>query len=346
MNVARELAGFPLLDALPWPAILLDATGTITHINQAMSDRDLQARELIGQRLPDALPEYHAALNGDPSWLRMQDADVTRSINGGLVHEHLWLRRVADGACLIIVDETRHRDIEARAAQSAQTARLASLGFMLAGACHEVSNPLAAAHSMVQLLQADPGASKEALRRGLANIGHNVRRVLDISRRLNNFSRVGEEEWRCIRIDWAVEEALMCLRQDQAFGSIIVEHSANAHATVLGSLGQLQQLFFNIFLNAAQAMQGSGQLGISLRCVDPALVEVTVQDTGPGIEPRHLPRLFEAFYTTKPSGMGTGLGLAISNEIAHEHGGTIVAQNCSGGGAMFLIRLPLQQRPA
>jgi signal transduction histidine kinase len=112
---------------------------------------------------------------------------------------------------------------------------------------------------------------------------------------------------------------------------------------VAGDRDQLEQVFTNIFLNAAQAMNGSGRLVISTRRIAPAQAEVSVHDSGPGIAPGHLPRLFEPFFTTKPAGQGTGLGLAISNEIAAEHGGNLRAENHPEGGACFYLTLPLSQ---
>jgi len=221
-----------------------------------------------------------------------------------------------------------------------QTQRLAALGFMLAGVCHEVSNPLAAIHSMLQILQSKRGVSAETLDRGLASIGANIARVLAITRKLGDFSRVGGEAPTRVAIDAAMEAAIALLRHsDQAPGVSVAWRGASG-AAVLARVGQLEQVFFNLLLNAAQAMRGEGRIDAHLRLEGAAAV-IALRDSGPGIAPENLARVFDPFFTTKPPGEGVGLGLAISNEVAHELGGAIQAYNHPQGGACFEITLPL-----
>ena len=221
----------------------------------------------------------------------------------------------------------------------AQRSRLAAMGFMLAGVCHEVSNPLAAIHSMVQILQSKRGVSQETLDKGLANIASNMGRVLAITRKLGDFSRVGTDSPAPVSVDQEVEEAASLLRHSQWGGTLGFEYSGAAEAEVLARSGQLQQVIFNILLNAAQAMQGEGNIEV-VAAVEPAHVCLSVRDDGPGIAPENLARVFEPFFSTKPGGEGTGLGLAISFEIIHELGGTMRASNNAGGGACLRIELP------
>lgn len=228
------------------------------------------------------------------------------------------------------------------ALDEAQTARLAALGFMVAGVCHEVANPLTAVHSMVQLLQSGP-LPPETLERGLANIATNVQRVLAITRKLNDFSRASQEARRAVPIDDPVVEALQTVRQDPLFRDVEIEHVHQPQLRVACVREQLAQVYANVLLNAAQAMEGRGRIVIESRCVGHALAEVSIRDSGPGIAPGHLARLFEPFFTTKPAGQGTGLGLAISNEIVMEHGGAMRAENHPLGGACFGIVLPLHE---
>jgi C4-dicarboxylate-specific signal transduction histidine kinase len=220
----------------------------------------------------------------------------------------------------------------------AQTQRLASLGFMLAAVCHEVSNPLAAVSSMLQILQSRRGVTPETLEKGLASISANVARVLAITRKLGEHSRVGGEAPEPLAIDEAVETAVTLLRQT-GFDQVQVQYKGVTGATVLARPGELEQVLFNIFLNAAQAMQGAGRIEARTR-LDNGQIELRVRDTGPGIAPEHLGRVFEPFFTTRRPGEGTGLGLAISYEIVHELGGTIHATNDARGGALFQLLLP------
>lgn len=229
-----------------------------------------------------------------------------------------------------------HRDAQLDAAQSA---RLAALGFMVAGVCHEVANPLTAIHSMVQLLQSSHPLAPETLERGLENIAANVQRVLNITRTLNEFSRAGNMQRARINVNLPVANALQNVRQRALFAKIQIKHGGSPDLYVLAVPDQIEQVFTNILLNAAQAMDGDGCIVIASRQID-GNVEVSVRDSGPGIAPGYLPRLFEPFFTTKPTGQGTGLGLAISNEIAIEHGGSLRVENHPDGGACAYVTLP------
>jgi signal transduction histidine kinase len=220
----------------------------------------------------------------------------------------------------------------------AQTQRLASLGFMLASVCHEVSNPLTAVSSMLQILQSKRGITSETLEKGLASIEANIARVLAITKKLGDFSRVtGEAAPR--PLDEVVETAAALLRHSPQGEGIEVEYNGAPGATVLTRPGELEQVVFNIFLNAAQAMQGTGRIEAKAK-QENGHIALLVRDTGPGIAPEHLERVFEPFFTTKAAGEGTGLGLAISYELVHELGGTIRAANHPQGGACFEVVLP------
>jgi C4-dicarboxylate-specific signal transduction histidine kinase len=220
----------------------------------------------------------------------------------------------------------------------AQTQRLAALGFMLAGVCHEVSNPLAAIHSMLQILQSKRGVSAETLDKGLASIGSNIARVLAITRKLGDFSRVGGESPAPVAIESAIEAATALLRHSDQ--RVTVAYPGARGATVLARPGQLEQVLFNVLLNAAQAMRGEGAIDVNVR-LDGASARIAIRDRGPGIAPEHLTRVFDPFFSTKPAGEGVGLGLAICNEIVHELGGAMRADNPPEGGACFEIALPL-----
>ena len=222
----------------------------------------------------------------------------------------------------------------------AQTQRLASLGFMLASVCHEISNPLAAIHSMLQILQSKRGVSPETLDKGLASIASNVARVLAITRKLGDFSRVGADAPAPVVVDTAMEAAIGLLRYSEQAPEIAVDYRGAPGAAVLARAGQLEQVIFNILLNAAQAMRGRGRIEIAARATSESVM-LSIRDHGPGIAAEHLARVFDPFFTTKPPGEGTGLGLAISYEIAHELRGTIRASNTPDGGACFEVTLPL-----
>jgi two-component system NtrC family sensor kinase len=225
-------------------------------------------------------------------------------------------------------------------AVNAQTQRLASLGFMVASVCHEVSNPLAAVHSMLQILQSKRGVTPETMDKGLASIAANIARVLAITRKLGDFSRVGGEAPAPVTIDNAMEAALALLRHSEQGPAVAVAYRGAPGAAVLARAGQLEQVIFNILLNAAQAMKGNGRIRADAK-VDERSVVLTVCDSGPGIPAEYLGRVFDPFFSTKPAGEGIGLGLAISSEIVHELGGALRAYNHADGGACFEVMVPL-----
>jgi len=328
-----------LVESLPWPALVVDECGFIVQANAALRENRATHGTLAGARLGDRHPEYEAALGGGSWWTQAQEVHASRLHDNRVVHERLVVRPMTGGACLFIEDVTRLRELEA---VDAQTARLASLGFMLAGACHAISNPLAAVYSMVQLLGNNPQAAAPDVQRGLAHIGHNVHRLLEVCQRLCGYSRATSEPAATFAVDEAIEESVLLLRQSGQLDRIELLRDAEPRAVVKGHVGELREVFQNLLLNAVQEMDGSGRLHVRTRVLDGGTVQVAIQDSGPGIAGAALERLFEPFFTTKRNGKGTGLGLALSREIVQQHGGRILARNGPDGGACFEVELPSQ----
>ena len=289
-------------------------------------------------RKPEALaPEMRALIDALPLPAMLSAPD------GALLHANAAMRAAPPGAresTSLAVGGIGDCTLTVVRPVDAQTQRLAALGFMLAGVCHEVSNPLAAIHSMLQILQSKRGVSAETLDRGLASIGANIARVLAITRKLGDFSRVGGEAPAPVAIDAAMEAAIALLRHSDQAPGVTLDYGGAGGARVLARPGQLEQVLFNLLLNAAQAMRGEGRIAAQVRHEGASAV-IAIRDGGPGIAPEHLPRVFEPFFSTKPAGEGVGLGLAICNEIAHELGGAMHAFNPPEGGACFELTLPL-----
>jgi signal transduction histidine kinase len=329
------------IDILPWPSALIADTGCVTRLNSAMEDLGFRLSGQGENHVCSLFPEYVAALQGDPRWLTPQEAKVTRETAFGPSHERLWIRRLEAGSLMIVSDETRLQELEA---SHVQNARLASLGFLLASVSHEINNPLSAISSIVQILQSKHVVSSEVRRKGIARIAENTRRLLLLTRKLTSFARADDTTRTRFSIDTALEEAFLQLKYDRLGETVALEHQRDERAIVLGYQGQMQQVFFNLFLNAAQAMTGRGTIAVTTTLAGSTTVTVTIDDTGPGIAADHFDDIFKPFFTTKPGG-GIGLGLAISNEIVDEHGGRIVAANKPHGGARFEIALPLAREP-
>jgi len=313
-----------ILEALPVAVAVIDARGGIVAANPAMQARAAALDGGFAARFPD----YHAVLAGDLTTVR--ELDVVRATAAGSVRERLAIQPSGAHAIVTVLDDLPGAD--------PQTTRLASLGFMVAGVCHEVSNPLAAIHSMVQILQSRRGASPEIFERGLASISSNIGRVLGITRTLTDFSRVNDDPLRTLALAQVGEEAASLLKHQTGPSAIAVDIAVADDALVRARPGELEQVVFNILLNAAQAMDGRGRVAVAGGRRG-ARVALAIRDQGPGIAAENLGRIFEPFFTTK-NGSGAGLGLAISSEIVHELGGDLRAENHPAGGARFLIDLP------
>jgi len=323
----------------PWPAIALDERAEVIACSDELPSAS--PMEHGHEPLRSRWPQYRAALSGGAALaLAPRSVETMRRDAGGrMLHERLILRRADWGACLFVVDETEQHALQA---SNLQTARLAALGFMIAGVSHELSNPLTSVHSIVQLLRSQEQPNADVLRKGLDSIGGNVQRILEISRRLLGFSRLGDEPRGPFLVALAIDEALVSARADGLFERIKLKVRHDPMAVVHGNIGQLREVISNLLLNAAQAMNGKGQIDVRTERRD-GRVDVAIVDGGPGIPPEVAPRVFDAFFTTKPSGGGTGLGLAISQQILIEHGGRLWFENNPDGGASFHAELPLVQ---
>jgi len=221
--------------------------------------------------------------------------------------------------------------------------KLASVGRLAAGVAHEIGNPLSAVLGFVELLQSDDLTDAERTE-FLARIHKETNRIHHIIRDLLDFARQGGEAERTdvtTDVRAALDDAVNLLRPQKELRSVEIVIDAPATLPiVVGAQHRLTQVMLNLLLNSADAMQGRGRIRIDIRIVpDTDQVEVVITDTGPGLAPEIMDRLFEPFATTKPVGAGTGLGLAVSHTLIEGMGGTISAENADGGGACFTIRL-------
>lgn len=344
ISPAEELL-FRFVDDLPWPVIVVSDDGQVIRVTKELRGNALLREGGRETRFEALFPEYFSVLQGEVRWRVAQEVEVSHQLVEGAVRERLILRRFSSGTFtatyLIVVDET---DLYRLETTNVQTARLATLGFMMAGVCHEMSNPLTSIHSMIQILRSDKNVDHSLLDRGLNNISGNVKRLLDISRRLVNFGRVGDEPRAAFSIETVIEEAFAIARQDRLRERVEFKLVADNTALVFGSSSQMQEVFVNIFENALQSMNDVGRLSAQTSSQEQGeQVIVTISDTGPGIPIDVLPKIFDPFFTTKAAGRGTGLGLAISQEIVREHGGSIGGYNHPDGGACFRIELPMHK---
>ena len=142
-----------------------------------------------------------------------------------------------------------------------------------------------------------------------------------------------------------LDNTLAFLREKFARREIRVVRELEEVPSIRGDSERLQQLFLNLFMNAADAMPDGGELHVALRARSPAGIEVEVRDTGMGIPGDDLGRIFDPFFTTKPAGHGNGLGLSVVRSIVGDHGGDIEVRSEVGVGTTFTIQLPVSSAP-
>ncbi|HUR34759.1 MAG TPA: ATP-binding protein [Vicinamibacterales bacterium] len=225
--------------------------------------------------------------------------------------------------------------------------KMASIGLLAAGVAHEVNTPLTGISSYTQMLLENADAS-DPKTQILEKIERQTFRAAKIVNGLLTLSRPGTPggERSAVDLNAVINDVYSLLEHQFEAGRIKVRRElAAGPLLVLGIEHQLQQVFLNLFLNARDAMPRGGWLTVSTRS-DGANVVAEVADTGSGIPPEQLARIYDPFFTTKAIGRGTGLGLSISYGIVREHDGAIRCDSSVGQGTRFTLTLPVCVQPA
>jgi two-component system, NtrC family, sensor kinase len=229
--------------------------------------------------------------------------------------------------------------------QIMKSERLATLGQLSAGVAHEINNPLGAILMYTHLALEDL-EDKETMRKNLERVLAETLRCKDVVKGLFDFAHQTEPKVEQADINATLERTLAVFGNQVLFKNInITKKLTPSLPKILVDVGQIQQVFSNIILNAADAMDGTGQLTvITSRTADQKNIQIEFDDTGCGIPPGHIEKIFEPFFTTKEVGKGTGLGLAVSYGIIARHNGTIEVKSQLGKGTVFIVRLPIKQK--
>jgi signal transduction histidine kinase len=214
-----------------------------------------------------------------------------------------------------------------------------ALGVLVAGVAHELGNPLAVLAGNLEPLEEACAGDDEAPAL-LASCREAVQRAVALLAELRSFGRGSRGPvHRLAALRPGLESTLALVRHRLPAG-VLVRTSYEDVPDVACVAAELNQVFLNLLLNAADALGPGGTLWLTLRRVGEE-VQVVVRDDGAGIAPADLPRLFEPFFTTKEVGAGRGLGLAISHAIVERHGGRLEATTPREGGAAFVVHLPI-----
>ncbi len=228
-----------------------------------------------------------------------------------------------------------------------ESERLAITGQLAAGVAHELNNPLQGivtySHLLLERLPAD-----SPMRISLQKIANQADRCREIIRGLLDFARPRPPQMKRSNVSTLLQECVSLVENQALFHNIqIVREFQKDLPPIVIDPSQMQQVFMNMVINAAEAMDGVGRLTIATR-LDPSQdsVEVEFTDTGHGIRPEDMGRIFNPFFTTKDPGHGTGLGLAISHSIVQKHKGTIAVASEVQKGTTFTIRIPITNQEA
>lgn len=222
--------------------------------------------------------------------------------------------------------------------------KLASIGEITAGVAHEINNPVAVIQGNVDVIRETLGTGGDVIRTELGLVDQQVSRIRTIVGKLLQFARPGEfaDLSQAVPVTPVVQDCLVLVNHVVSRGDITVRTRADPTLHVCIDPGELQQILINLITNAVQAMDGQGLLTLVVAPQDRdgiSGVSVTVQDTGPGIDPTQVDAVFDPFFSTK-QGDGTGLGLSISQTLVQRAGGWIEVRNVPDGGACFKIWLP------
>jgi two-component system NtrC family sensor kinase len=227
--------------------------------------------------------------------------------------------------------------------QIMKSERLATLGQLAAGVAHEINNPLGAV-LMYTHLSLEEMEAEDTRRKNLEKVVSEATRCRDIVKGLLDFARQTEPKAEASDVNEILNHTLSLVENQASFQNVKINKLLSPSLPeILMDRSQIQQVFTNIILNAAEAIEKEGELTVVTRMAhDNKHIEIEFTDTGCGIPPENYEKIFDPFFTTKEVGRGTGLGLAVSYGIVARHRGTIDVKSEIGKETSFVVRLPLK----
>jgi PAS domain S-box-containing protein len=369
---ASEVMKAAILDSLTSGMAVLDRKGEVVAVNKAWRRLGREwgagdgiaigatAGEICAYAMEPSSPQADEAAAAIDEVAQGRRADFSVAYPRPAAGEERWfalsvlpLNRPEGGAVVSLSDITPRKRMELEAQQTreelAHAARVATIGELTASLTHELSQPLTGiltnAQAAQRLLAMTP-ANLEEVGASLADIVADDRRAADIIRRLRELFKKGQT--RRVRLDLnGVVREVVTLVTSAALtrGVSLVEDLDPTPPMVDADRVQLQQVVLNLLMNAMEAMadakEGGRTVTLRSRRLGDGTVQLTVEDTGPGIAPGDATRIFEPFYTTKATGMG--MGLSIVRSIVAAHGGRVWATDAPIGGAAVHVALPLAE---
>jgi two-component system NtrC family sensor kinase len=351
---AEELRGLKeynenILESLDSGIVVLDLDGRLVRWNRAMEALDGRQRlQVLGRTLDAVFPgAFLDALRGSLVLgdheeiahiykLHLPSSDGRSLMVNVSVAPFQSAPGERCGTILILDDVTARVRLEE---QLQHAEKMASVGLLAAGVAHEVNTPLAGISSYTQLLRGQLD-ERDPRQEVLEKIEKQSFRAAKIINGLLNFSRSSGTEFELVDVNRVLADVLSLVEHQLEGSKIRVRKElAEDLPPVRGNSNRIQQVFFNLVLNARDAMPSGGWLTLATSA-DNGSVLVEVKDTGHGIRREHIRRIYDPFFTTKGIGKGTGLGLSVSYGIVQEHGGAIFVDSTPGQGTTFQVALP------
>ncbi|MCC7174431.1 MAG: cache domain-containing protein [Bryobacterales bacterium] len=327
----RVILSFFAIATIGFVLIIATTYYEISHITRPVGQMVAATRNIAAGNLDQ---EVEAGDQGEIALLAQSFNTMLKSLRAMRDDLEEWGRTLEQKV------RERTEELVAMQARVSQSERLASLGMLAAGVAHEINNPLGGILALTSLTLEDL-PPEDPNRENLEEVVHQSQRCRGIVKGLLEFSRQSHMSAEIVDLNKVLDDTLSLIAKQAAFFNVeIVKEYDPGLKPVLAGRSELQQVFMNILMNAAQAMDEQGTIRIVTRNAAEDAVEVLVSDTGHGIPPEHVDRIFDPFFSTKPSGQGTGLGLSISYGIITSLKGTIHVESVVGKGTTFTIRMP------
>lgn len=350
-----------ILQSIPTGVLTINRSGLVTAVNPT-AERLLQrsCHELLGHTYESVLPEGHAirmvldrARHGG-QYLDQKDLQQEETADGRVRTIRVSTAELTGddgrpaGVILLAKDITLWLALEQRVRVAE---KLAALHTLSAGVAHELRNPLSAIDLNLHLLEEElreGGILSSRVAQYCKVLNAECRRLSNILDNFMKFARPAPLQLQEVDVRAVVTHVVSLLKHEAAERHIRLESVVSGEPRiVLGDETQISQVLLNIVINAFQAMPEGGLCRVMVterEETGKGWLEIAVQDSGIGIKPEEVSRLFDPFYTTKAG--GSGLGLAIAYRIVQDHGGRIEVTSMPGTGTTFLVKLPLVSQEA